>query len=295
MEMRKYEVQTATDKLEAMNQDAKLSLKELSEANALDLKGLSDWVSKERAAKKEPALPASSDSHEAAIQYRVEKNSHDEMKGVLDRFDSEIAKLRESYAASKEELRQASKEEISKLEVAIGIAPEKKELLAGIRPGDKVEVVFQDGKRGDVRIAGTFSKVENGNLFIKSVGGKERDLGPLHSVRSVEKFGDAPVAAAEASKSAKPETGKPAAAGESAKPTTEKAGEEKKYHEVKKGETLSKIAKEYSTTYQELALINKIADPNKISIGQKIELPAKKNSEEAPAQAPTDGQKGKKA
>lgn len=43
-------------------------------------------------------------------------------------------------------------------------------------------------------------------------------------------------------------------------------------HIVKKGETLSSIAKLYKTTYIKLALINKIANPSKISVGQVIKL-----------------------
>jgi LysM repeat protein len=41
-------------------------------------------------------------------------------------------------------------------------------------------------------------------------------------------------------------------------------------YKVKKGDTLSGIAKKYGTTYQELARINNISDPNKIYVGQKI-------------------------
>ena len=39
---------------------------------------------------------------------------------------------------------------------------------------------------------------------------------------------------------------------------------------VKKGDTLSAIAKQYGTTYQEIAKANGISDPNKISVGQKL-------------------------
>jgi LysM repeat protein len=39
---------------------------------------------------------------------------------------------------------------------------------------------------------------------------------------------------------------------------------------VKKGDTLSSIAKKYNTTYQNLAKINNISNPNLIYIGQKI-------------------------
>lgn len=44
---------------------------------------------------------------------------------------------------------------------------------------------------------------------------------------------------------------------------------------VKAGDTLSKIAAKYGTTYQKLASYNGIANPNKISVGQKIKIPGK--------------------
>lgn len=42
---------------------------------------------------------------------------------------------------------------------------------------------------------------------------------------------------------------------------------------VKKGDTLSGIAKNYGTTYRILAKYNEIADPNKIYVGQVIKIP----------------------
>ncbi len=42
---------------------------------------------------------------------------------------------------------------------------------------------------------------------------------------------------------------------------------------VKAGDTLSKIAAKYGTTYQKLASYNGIANPNKINVGQKIRIP----------------------
>ena len=47
---------------------------------------------------------------------------------------------------------------------------------------------------------------------------------------------------------------------------------------VKAGDTLSDIAKKYGTTYQELARINGIADPNKIRVGQVLKLPGGQSS-----------------
>lgn len=42
---------------------------------------------------------------------------------------------------------------------------------------------------------------------------------------------------------------------------------------VRKGDTLSKIANQYNTTYQELAKHNNISNPNIIRVGQKINIP----------------------
>ena len=44
------------------------------------------------------------------------------------------------------------------------------------------------------------------------------------------------------------------------------------YYVVKRGDTLSAIASKYGTTYQQLAKINGIANPNKIYPGQKIRV-----------------------
>jgi lipoprotein NlpD len=45
------------------------------------------------------------------------------------------------------------------------------------------------------------------------------------------------------------------------------------YHVVKRGESLYRIGKAYDLTHQELARINGIADPNQISVGQRIFIP----------------------
>jgi LysM repeat protein len=44
------------------------------------------------------------------------------------------------------------------------------------------------------------------------------------------------------------------------------------YHTVKSGETLSGIASKYGTTYQKLAKMNGIANPNKIYTGQRLRV-----------------------
>ena len=51
-----------------------------------------------------------------------------------------------------------------------------------------------------------------------------------------------------------------------------KDDEEVVYYEVKEGDTLGAIAKANDTTYQELAKLNGIANPNRIYVGQKIRV-----------------------
>jgi LysM repeat protein len=52
---------------------------------------------------------------------------------------------------------------------------------------------------------------------------------------------------------------------------------------VKAGDTLSKIASAYGTTYQALAAYNGIANPNVIYVGQKIKIPSGKSGTSTPA------------
>jgi len=56
------------------------------------------------------------------------------------------------------------------------------------------------------------------------------------------------------------------------------AGAAHAQHTVKRGDTLSAMAQKHGTTVADLAAHNKIADPNKIQIGQKINFPDKKKT-----------------
>ena len=49
-------------------------------------------------------------------------------------------------------------------------------------------------------------------------------------------------------------------------------GSETVYYTVRHGDTLSKIASKYGTTYQSIAILNGIKDPNKIYVGQKLRV-----------------------
>ena len=46
------------------------------------------------------------------------------------------------------------------------------------------------------------------------------------------------------------------------------------YHEVQKGESLSDIAKRYRTTAEELAKVNVLGEPDRLTPGQLIYIPA---------------------
>lgn len=59
------------------------------------------------------------------------------------------------------------------------------------------------------------------------------------------------------------------------KPSTNTGTGSETVYVVKKGDTLSAIARKYGTTYQKLAQYNGIVNPNIISIGQKIKIPGK--------------------
>ena len=47
-------------------------------------------------------------------------------------------------------------------------------------------------------------------------------------------------------------------------------------HIVKKGESLTKIAKEYGVTLQDILKANGIDDPGNVQAGEKIRIPLKK-------------------
>lgn len=57
------------------------------------------------------------------------------------------------------------------------------------------------------------------------------------------------------------------------KPTTVEKAETEEVYQVKWGDTLSKIAAKYNTTYQKLAQYNGIKNPSLIYAGQKIKIP----------------------
>lgn len=64
---------------------------------------------------------------------------------------------------------------------------------------------------------------------------------------------------------------KPTTTAKPATPAQPASGEE--VYTVQRGDTLSGIAAKYGTTYQKLASYNGIANPNVISVGQKIKIP----------------------
>lgn len=65
----------------------------------------------------------------------------------------------------------------------------------------------------------------------------------------------------------------PSASVPSGSPSSGSASSAEQVYTVQAGDTLSKIAAKYGTTYQKLASYNGIANPNIINVGQKIRIP----------------------
>lgn len=63
---------------------------------------------------------------------------------------------------------------------------------------------------------------------------------------------------------------------------------------VKAGDTLSAIAVKFKTTVAQLVALNKIKNPDKIAVGQKIKLPAAKKPAPKPAKKPAATNSGSK-
>ena len=61
--------------------------------------------------------------------------------------------------------------------------------------------------------------------------------------------------------------------------TTDDASQEFEYITVKRGDTLSGIARRYNTSYQYLAKINDIPNPNIIRVGQRLKVPTFRDDE----------------
>lgn len=68
-------------------------------------------------------------------------------------------------------------------------------------------------------------------------------------------------------------SGVPSASVPSGNPSSGSASSAEQVYTVRAGDTLSKIAEKYGTTYQKLASYNGIANPNEINVGQKIKIP----------------------
>lgn len=206
----KYDVQTGTDALSGINEDGKIKLDELKALNGMNLKGMIDWSAKERA--RIGNVP-DTDSSKA------------EFVGVLDKFDAQINALKKNYEASKSEIQADVKDELAKLEVAIGIAkPEPAKAEAGTTTP-----------------------------------------------------GVTPAAGPKVEAPAKPEPAKAETVAPATAPAEAKDAPKTTEYVVKKGDNLTKIAKEHGSTVAAIAKENNIPKENlnRISVGQKLKIPAK--------------------
>ena len=136
-------------------------------------------------------------------------------------------------------------------------------------PGDYIYYDWDDNGAGDCTGSSDHVGVVescNGNTITVVEGNKSNAVGRRTlevNGRYIRGYG-----VPDFSKKATSEPAKPAAPAQPAQGT---AGEQ--VYTVQRGDTLSGIAAKYGTTYQKLASYNGIANPNVISVGQKIKIP----------------------
>ena len=136
-------------------------------------------------------------------------------------------------------------------------------------PGDYIYYDWDDNGAGDCTGSSDHVGVVescNGNTITVVEGNKSNAVGRRTlevNGRYIRGYG-----VPDFSKKATSEPAKPAAP---AKPAQGTAGEQ--VYTVQRSDTLSGIAAKYGTTYQKLASYNGIANPNVISVGQKIKIP----------------------
>lgn len=140
--MELHRTDLAGDSLKKINEDTKITVEELKELNGLKLKELAAVSAKERTMGV-PVKPGDGASHEEQKDYEIAKNAYDNKVAILDKFDNGLAKLKESYEASKAELLKQSGDELAKLEAEIGIVkpePAKVETVTAA-PAEEKKVV----------------------------------------------------------------------------------------------------------------------------------------------------------
>lgn len=257
----KNDVQVGTERLAKLNEDGKLDLAELQSANGMNLKKMSEWVKNQR--KPEPAKPDASAPYETEQKYVSELKTYQEMNGVLDAFDKQVDVLKKSYEASKAELGKTTAGQLEglKFEVALSlpasasVAPEATKPAAAAEPKN-TGAERKGNESGDGRVVnGTIQPRENGKA-LDDANPKNADGSPICDNPALpcnEKTGSA----------------------------KEKAKDE---YVVKKGDNLTKIAKEHGTTVAELASLNQIKNVNRIGVGQKLSVPKKDVADAKPAQ-----------
>lgn len=136
-------------------------------------------------------------------------------------------------------------------------------------PGDYIYYDWDDNGAGDCKGSSDHVGVVescDGNTITVVEGNKSNAVGRRTlevNGRYIRGYG-----VPDFSKKATSEPAQPAAP---AKPAQGTAGEQ--VYTVQRGDTLSGIAAKYGTTYQKLASHNGIANPNVISVGQKIKIP----------------------
>lgn len=139
-------------------------------------------------------------------------------------------------------------------------------------PGDQI---FFGKSITDVYHTGIVVAVEDGNVITVEGNNKDQVIKCTYNVGNRNIFGYGRPEYDIPQSELKPET-------PDAKQDETPANKEPKdytVYVVKRGDTLSKIAYQYGTTYQELAKYNGISNPNIIKVGQEIRIPVEKPKE----------------
>lgn len=248
----KNDIQIGTEKLGKLNEDGKLDLAELQSANGMNLKKMTEWVKNQR--KPEPAKPETSASYETEQKYVSELKTYQEMKGVLDAFDKQVDSLKKSYETSKAELGKTTAGQLEglKFEVALNLPASASAAPEPAKPAAVADAKHAGERKGDDSGDG---RVVNGTIQPRDKKSVPDDPNPKNADGT-------------------PICDNPALpCNEKAEPAKEKAANAE--YVVKKGDNLTKIAKEHGTTVAELASLNKIKNVNRIGVGQKLSVPKK--------------------
>ncbi|NPA58556.1 MAG: LysM peptidoglycan-binding domain-containing protein [Aquificae bacterium] len=147
-----------------------------------------------------------------------------------------------------------------------------------IRPGQKLKIPVKAKKRSSAKYCSVKHKVKPGESLIK-IAKKYRvwvkDIKRLNNLKSDKLYAGQVLCIKEEKKRVVKKKKKST---KTTATTTKRIKQVKKkivYHRVKRGETLSKIARKYNTSVKKLAKLNRLKKPYRIKAGQRLKVEKK--------------------